>query len=355
MADHDLISRRSFLQHSAAAGLGIATGLIAGCSTNKPASATPGIPFPPVQAASQPTQAIFQQAGGGQSRVAVVQSPAILVNNAINRDKCLQMIDVGVQHAFGTADAAQAWGQVAGPDDVVALKVNCISGTLFSNVTVADAICQRLIEAGVVPENIIVFDRTTGELKGRGYPMNNGGPGVQCYGTDGHYSAKLDHRSFKHSLTKIVAEKASVLINVPVLKTHGSAQVTLAMKNHYGTIDKPGPYHGNNCDPHIADINDIPEIKHKTRLIVCDAIRGCFKGGPGPGAGDLFTPMSLIVGQDPVACDTIGTLIIDAERQRRGLGPLGGAGQLPKHIVTAAGYGLGTNNLQQMNVLETSA
>ena len=180
---------------------------------------------------------------------------------------------------------------------------------------------------------------------------------MRIYGTDGDYDEPINHRSFRHRLSKIITQKASVLINMPVLKNHGSAQsgaqVTLAMKNHYGTIDNPGPYHDNNCDPHIADINDIPAIKQKTRLIVCDATRGCWDEGPGPGAGTIWTYKGIIVGKDPVACDTIGTGVIDAKRAEQGKGPLGGGpGQLPKHINTAAGYGLGTNDRAKMNLLE---
>ncbi len=355
MADREKMSRRAFLERTAIAGIGVAAGIAVGSTSDEPASAAPAAAHTPLQQATQLAEsAVTQAPSSKRSSIAIIHSPSVLVNNKVNRDKCLQMLDVAVKHVFGTDDAAAAWRQVAKPDDVVAIKVNCISGVLFSNVVLTAAICQRLQEAGVVPENIIVFDRSTGELKGRGFTINRGGPGVQIYGTDGDYSAKFDHRTYKDRLSKIITEKASVIINVPVLKDHGGAQVTLAMKNHYGSIDNPGPYHGNNCDPYIADINDIPEIKDKTRLIVCDAIRGCFQHGPGPNPGDLFTPASLIVGRDPVACDTLGTMMIDAERAKHGLPPLGGEGKLPKHIVTAAGYGLGTNNLQAMNVLKTS-
>ena len=127
------------------------------------------------------------------------------------------------------------------------------------------------------------------------------------------------------------------------------------MKNHYGSISKPANYHGpkNNCDPYIADINDIPAIRNKTRLIVCDALRGCWQGGPAPQAGDIWAYQGIIVGSDPVACDTVGTWVIDAKRQQQGKDPVSGAmGALPPHINTAARIGLGNNDSARIDLLD---
>jgi len=59
-----------------------------------------------------------------------------------------------------------------------------------------------------------------------------------------------------------------------VLKDHGTAGVTLSMKNHYGSVDNPGSLHGGQCDPYIPELNNVPDIKDKTRLIVLGWISG---------------------------------------------------------------------------------
>jgi uncharacterized protein (DUF362 family) len=336
VSDDNTISRRSFIERTAVAGAAVAVGLAAASGTG---SAQP--------APAEPT-------ASGKSRVAVVTGKGLGVGNALSKAKLLEMLDVGVKHLHAAKTPAEAWRRIAGPADVVAIKVNCISDVLYTTPLLATAVAQRLAEAGVKPAQIIIFDRTSAELEGRGFAIMRGGSGVQCYGTDGDWSEPFDQGTFKGRLSKIVTEKATVLVNLPVLKDHGASQVTLAMKNHYGTIDNPGPYHGNWCDPHIADINSLPAIRNKTRLIVCDCIRGCFRNGPGPGAGDLFSPLALITGKDPVACDTIGTGIIDEARASRGLPTTAGTGQLPRHIVTAAKYGLGTNQTAQMDVLKVT-
>jgi len=326
----DKITRREFVQRTAVAGAGLIGAGILGTSPEAAAQQAP------------------------VSRVSVIRSESVMANGSSpDGQKVLEMLDIAVRHVFNTDSAEQAWAQVAAADDVVAIKVNCICALLATSVVVVQAVTTRLTDLGIPANNIIVFDRTSGELRKAGFPVQTEGDGVRIYGTDGDYDQPINHRSFHHSLSKIITQKASVIINVPVLKTHGGTGITLAMKNHYGTIDNPGPYHGNNCDPHIADINDIPAIKNKTRLIVADAIRGCWDGGPGPGAGTIWAYKGIIVGTDPVACDTIGTGIIDAKRQEKGRPPLGGGpGKLPKHINTAAGYGLGTNDLAKISLLQ---
>jgi len=326
------ITRREFVQRTAVAGAGLIGAGILGTSP----------------------EATAQQVGP-VSRVSVIRSESVMANGSSpDGQKVLEMLDAAVRHVFNADSAEQAWAQVAAADDVVAIKTNCICALLATSVPVVQAVCTRLMDLGIPAEHIIVYDRASGELRNKGgFELCKSGPGVRIYGTDGDYDDPINHRSFHHRLTNILTQKASALINMPVLKNHGGAGITLAMKNHYGTIDKPGPYHGNNCDPHIADINDIPAIKNKTRLIVADAIRGCWDGGPGPGAGTIWAYKGIIVGTDPVACDTIGTGIIDAKRQEKGRPPLGGGpGKLPKHINTAAGHGLGTNDLANISLLQ---
>ena len=58
-----------------------------------------------------------------------------------------------------------------------------------------------------------------------------------------------------------------MLINLPVLKDHDGAGVTIALKNMYGAIHNPNKYHPNGCDPYVADLNMLPEIRSRMKLI----------------------------------------------------------------------------------------
>jgi uncharacterized protein (DUF362 family) len=258
------------------------------------------------------------------------------------------MVDAGVMQFTGQPTIPDAWNSVLpnlSPDDLVTIKVNCINRSLPTHPQVVDAITAGLIAAGVKANNIIIWDRTNHELANCGYKRNTGDTGVRCFGTNENgwgYDKQVSTGGRNVRLSKILLD-SDHLINVPVLKDHGIAGVTLSMKNHYGSIDNPGTLHGSQCDPFIAELNDIDEIKGKTRLIVLDACLGIYQGGPG--GSPQFRYNSVILGQDPVSVDYHGWEILEAERQKHGRA-------LPqaKHIKTAAKMGLGTNDPNEIGL-----
>jgi len=69
---------------------------------------------------------------------------------------------------------------------------------------------------------------------------------------------------------------SDVFINVPVLKSHGSAVITAAMKNHMGIVWDRGFWHRNNLNQCIADFASY----RKPDLNVVDAYRVMTKRGP---------------------------------------------------------------------------
>ncbi|MCD6352015.1 MAG: DUF362 domain-containing protein, partial [Armatimonadetes bacterium] len=289
---------------------------------------------------------------GGKTPIAIVKHSHMLADpHTPSSQAVLDSLDTAIKYVFGEEDAAKAWAHVCGPDDTVAIKVNCISRLIFSHPVVVAAIVQRLQDLGVPAEKIIIWDRSTGELARSGYEIRREGKGVRCYGTDGAYDEWLQHRSISTRLSKILTQTATVLINVPILKDHGGAGVTLAMKNHYGSVANPGDLHANNCDPAIAHLSDVPVIRTKTRLVVLDATKGLYNGGPGGRPEAIWPAQTLIVSANPVATDAIGLEMIDAKRAEHGMGPVR---PRAKHVATAAQIGLGPNNRADMSVLETT-
>lgn len=254
-----------------------------------------------------------------------------------------------------TASIQEAWLHVfpnLQPSDVIGLKVNCINRRLSSHPEVAYAITESLVVAlDVNPNNLIIWDRTSRELKRTGYILNTGKNGVRCLGTsdgiDYDENASIDMGNGKNvTLSKILTEMCTYLINVPVLKDHGIAGVTLSLKNHYGSIDRPSRGHGNACDPYVANLNNAPQIREKTKLIVCDAAFGIYRGGP-HGAPQWIN-RQLLISTDPVALDSVGAVLIDRKRQENGIAP---ASKRAGYLQTAASLGLGTNDLGRIDVM----
>jgi uncharacterized protein (DUF362 family) len=335
------LNRRDFLVHSAIAGAGIiSAGWWASCT--RPAAALAAA-MPSTLAGPLAAPAGQSTPTTGKSRVGLYTNEGLMDTDfKPNRDKTLTMLDQGMMLVFGTDSAEQAWRQVASPEDVVALKVNCECRYLCTNPVVSYAIAQRLMDVGVPPQNIIIFDLTSRQLGGAGYELVNSGTAKPyCYGTDGDYSDPFTAGIFQGRLSNVLVKKATVLINVPVLKNHSLCQVTMALKNHYGTIDNPVACHSN-IDMNIPSVNATDPIKTKTRLVVLDASRGGFDGGPQPQPGGMWPFKGLVVATDPVALDFVGNRVIRDKRTAMKLGPMSGnPGDIATHLLNAAQMGLG--------------
>ncbi len=68
-----------------------------------------------------------------------------------------------------------------------------------------------------------------------------------------------------------------VWINVPILKNHGGANLTISMKNHMGIVWDRGFFHQNDLQQCIADICT---LQKKAVLNVVDAYRIMKTNGP---------------------------------------------------------------------------
>lgn len=227
--------------------------------------------------------------------------------------------------------------------DTFGIKVNCLNRYLPSHPEVVQAIVDGLRSMGVPENNIIVWDRTTGELVEGGYTINEDTAGVRVFGTDrwGYDRDRPIPANGGTVYPSKILTQTTHLINVPVLKDHGGAALTFSMKNHLGSIDKPGVIHNQGLHATIAPLNQAPDIREKTRLIVGDALFGVYRGGPG--GSPQFSYNGLIVGTDPVAVDLAAKTILDEERANHSLAPVN-----PRYLNDAADRGLGTNDPTQI-------
>lgn len=256
-----------------------------------------------------------------------------------------QMLHESVTKSTGEKSPEAAWSSLFSKRDVVGIKVNSLAGArLWSHVELVDAIVSGLRMAGVSDDRILVWDRLSNELTGAGFRVNRG-RGVQCFGTDGAYERSPEvYGSIGSCFSTIVTRRCTALVNVPVMKDHDLAGVTLGLKNFFGAINNPNKYHDNNCDPFVADVNSVPCIRKKLRLTICDGLMAQCDGGPAYKPGRAWKYAGLIVGTDPVAVDWVGLQAIEARRKETGLPPLAKVGRPPKHILTAAREGLGISD-----------
>ena len=278
------------------------------------------------------------------SRVVVVRHSGLWAGGAPDPVIVLQMLDTGLSTLTDTADVLAVWRTLFFPGERVLLKVNCIAYGGPTQPAVAYGVARRLQDAGLPAENILIFDRTDNELAAAGYALNEGGPGVQCHGARGEGSeAALTQASVRFYQE---FDAADAIVNIPTPKQHDTAGVSGALKNHYGSVNRPGALHGNWCDPAIAELNAQPTVRDKTRLIVGAALDVSPRDWNRPEREN-----ALLVSFDPVALDTVGRDILVRHRQDVGF-DVGYLIEGARHLGTAQALGLGTTDANLIDLRE---
>jgi uncharacterized protein (DUF362 family) len=302
--------------------------------------------------------AVEQGTSAGKSKVVIAADPQLRGSAAtVDSNRILSLLDRAMQSLYGLDHPGEPWKKLVRPGEKVGIKVNALGGRgLSTNVALVEAICERLQEAGVKANDIVIWDRDSEELEHVGFRTAWSGTRVQCFGTDrvGFEEELARYGSVGSRLSKILTRNCDVLINVPVLKDHDGAGVTIALKNMYGVIHNPNKYHPQGCDPYIADVNMLPEIRQKMRLTICDATTACYEGGPAFKPEYSWRNNALVVSQDPVALDYTGWQIIERKRAEKGFKTLEADKRMPRYIATAADaqHRLGTNDPRRIALVE---
>jgi uncharacterized protein (DUF362 family) len=139
----------------------------------------------------------------------------------------------------------------------------------------------------------------------------------------------------KNALVHKLYIESDVVINVPVLKNHGGAVMSLSMKNLMGVVWDRGYYHKNDLQQCIADFLTY----RKPDLNVVDGFRVMKRNGPkGVSVNDVVEMKYQILSKDIVAADTAATKIFGIETDK------------VEHISMAEKLGMGTTNLDSLNI-----
>jgi len=278
---------------------------------------------------------------------------------AVDASVVAEMLDAAVARLTGAAGAAKAWKGLFGPKDRVAVKVNTLGHP--THPSVASAVAGRVVAAGVPATSVVVWDRSTAELRAAGYEIVTRGSKVRCHGTDavraprtvaGYEARVVTSGAIGSRYSTLVSRFATAIVNVPVLKDHSLAGLSGGLKNFFGAIHNPNKYHDNHCSPFVADASLHPWISRKLRLVVMDATIAQYHGGPGVLPRCRWGFGGLIVGADPVAVDAVALDLLDRQRRAKGLKPVAEDGRPAAHVAAAARRHLGVADLKRIEVVE---
>jgi len=269
------------------------------------------------------------EASNHRARVVIARDKGIIDGNfKVNLQIVRKMLDDAVTKLAGTKSASDAWKRYYNSDDVVGVKINTLSGKwMSSRPELVTAIADGLRSAGVKTKNIVIWDKSDRELEEAGFEINRKSSNdPRCFGTSPavHYESDIKmYGSIASKFSKIVPF-CTAFVNVPVLKHHTMAGVTLSLKNWFGAINNPNKYHFDvSSDNYIPDLNSMlfsaSAIGKRQPLIICDAIMSQYDMGPGYRPNKVWNYSGLIVSDDPVALDRMGAQIIEKKRREIGL------------------------------------
>lgn len=312
--------------------LAVATAAVAQ-SQSKGAVAKPGMP------------------GAFPGRVIAVDHPGCIAGNIYQAEPIRQMMRRGMAELTQAPSWTDAWRTFFEKGDVVGIKVSPVGGKkLCSDALVLHEILAGLSEAGVPARDVIVFSRYREEITDAGIDkwlpegVRWDAPS-QKYDESQHDMGGYDPDHFmemalikpgedlsdphmrRSYVARVVTKQINKLINLPVLKHHQSAGVTIALKNmSHGMVNNVNRSHVtgtlNACGVFIPSVVSLPVIREKAVLHICDAVKAGYHGGPGTNPKYIWEHKTLYFSTDPVALDKTGWKVIDARRQQMGMLPI---------------------------------
>ena len=316
------ISRRDALKY---AGLAASTVFHSRAATSKPGM--PG-PFP--------------------GRVVAVEHPGCIVSGSYQAEPVRKMMEKGLTALTGAPGWNDAWRSFFEKGDVVGIKVSPVGGpTLSSDAAVLHNILQGLKDAGVAERDVVVFNRYRQETFAAGIDKWVP-PGVRMqFASEAYNDVQLDMEGYdadhfmemalikpgenlndprfrRSHVCKVVTRQINKFINLPVLKHHQSAGVTIALKNmSHGMVNNVNRSHlspsANACGIFIPSVVSLPVIREKAVLHICDGVKASYHGGPGARPQFVWEHKTMYFSTDPVALDKTGLKAIDAKRAAVGM------------------------------------
>ncbi len=296
-----------------------------------------------------------------------------------------------VQHLF---ESLGGISDIAGPGDKVAVKINLTGGAAWANhanllgvdiresvwthPVVLQAVGELLIDNGVSPADIYIVEALWDYncYNNFGYSTVQQYLGAQLvnlneaapYPAFANISTGPDPFFYTSFIMNQVLAEVDAYVSIPKMKHHYEAATTQSMKNAVGAVplefyqlpgitghrsaihqeNGPVSYH---LPRSICDLN----LARPVNLAVVDGIKNAV-GGEGPW-NLTFSPAQydyLLAGKDPVATDSIATLIMGLDPEAEQL--IKPDGQLcDNHLFLANQKGMGTNILEEIELVGDGA
>jgi hypothetical protein len=253
------------------------------------------------------------------------------------------MMDQGILKLTGQTDVKHAWRTLVSPKDIVGIKVysgpGANSGT---RPTVAGAVIEELLEAGIPPSHIILWDKRLLDLRLAGFDRLADRYGVQLAGAaDAGFDPKVFYDNsiigtlvagdydFDHGgkttgrnsyITKLLTQTVTKIVSIAPLLNNNYAGVcgnlySMAM----GSVDNTLRFQtdADRLATAVPEIYAKPALSDHVVLNITDALIGQYLGEQ-MSLLHYSTELNQIwLSKDPVALDVLAIRELDRERKER--------------------------------------
>ncbi len=253
------------------------------------------------------------------------------------------MVNRGLTNLTGKATFAEAWRSLVSTNDVVGIKVFSAAGMLSgTRPAVVAAVVHGLLDAGLPPTNIIIWDRHADALRAAGFFKLGQQLGVRVAGAAetgydptnfylpdspvignlvwgdlefGKKGADVGKKSF---VSKLVSRQITKIISIaPLLNQEDAGTCGHLYSLALGSVDNTFRFEG---DPDrlataVPEIYALPLLGDRVALNITDALIAQYEGG----ARGLLQYSSVLnqlwFSRDPVALDTLAMKELDQRRR----------------------------------------
>ena len=285
----------------------------------------------------------FGHATNAIARVVTVENPNATYDFQPSAPWVQLMLDRGLTNFTGQATVAAAWRSLVSTQDVVGIKVFSAAGMLSgTRPAVVAAVIHGLLEAGVPPQHIVIWDKQADDLRTAGFFKLGAQLGVRVVGCteagydpatfylpdttiignlvwgDLEFGRKGDDIGKKSFVAKIVSREITKIISVaPLLNQeytgvcgHLYGLAMGSMDNTFRFADDPG-----RLAVAVPEIYALPVLGDRVTLNITDALIGQYEGGSRGLLHYSAVLNQLWFSRDPVALDILAIKELDRERR----------------------------------------
>ncbi|HNQ90715.1 MAG TPA: DUF362 domain-containing protein [Verrucomicrobiota bacterium] len=283
-----------------------------------------------------------------QARVVVVEDPAATAEFSPQPRVLRRMVERGLTQLTSKATERDAWATLVSTQDVVGIKVLASpGGGSGTRPAVVEALVESLLEAGLSPRQIVVWDKHLDVLRQAGFGAVAERHGVRLEGcVERGYDPEVFYESAfigqpvwgdhefgqqgpgvgrKSYVSTLVTRELTKIINVTPLLNHNLAGVSGNLYSlALGAVDNTVRFlnHKSQMALAVPEIYALPELGDRVALNVVDALLAQYYGEERSLLHYTSVLNQLRFGTDPVALDVLSIRELERQRELADVPPL---------------------------------